>query len=654
MALIDQLSEFFDFFKEYQFLGIADISISPLDKEHGSVFDIIIKKWRLRHRPAVARQDAYHDRYTTSDNLLIDRPEGDFQDALLSFRVQSSKSKHKNVALFRSQQSDAPHLILCFYKPFEIHTFWKLSPSEDDLSNLPKLSYQGIGNKIRRLLLGKGNNTRKISDLEKRAWFINLKAANNLLSYESSPDFIKWVLSAFGHKKHEVTVGLKLYSMLEGVLAYQAKKAREEEVVERIMHEDTTTSKDLEKLPPAIRDLFLQVTKDKGGVKVIGILGGAVPASSPISNKETLSETDEQPQDKEEVEEEVLQTFPRQYFYAPYFIEIMNRYVVGQEEAKNTLAVVLCKHFRRLALMEKGVEVDKNNLLMVGPSGTGKTSLIKAITENLDISYIKVDANSLTQTGYVGRNVSDIFASLIKKVGGNLKKAEESVLVIDEIDKIRSFNDDALEVSNKSVQSELLSVIDGEDVYLGDSEAKSMIGSDKISTKKMLVICLGAFSGIEKIVERRMKARFGFQSFATGDVAISQENSQERVFRNIKAEDIKKYGFQAEFVGRMHTITHFRRLKQADYMKIIKDLDMSMVKQLKEDFKLIGITIDFEEEALLEITKHLQEDDLGARQIKHVFSKVMRPYYLQNQELLEEGQEILISKKDVVQLLQSP
>lgn len=638
MAVIEKLSDFFSFFEGYRFLGIANLSIHPLEKEGGSAFDLVIKKWKWVEPHT--KSDVYNDRYTAAKNLLVKNTETIEDDALLSFKVQSTSSDHKNVAIFESKNSEATHLVLCFYKPFEIHSFWSQPPTGDVLKDLPQVSYETIHKKIRQMLLGKSG--KKLSQ-EKSQQSVKSRVINRLLSYDVSLEFIIWLLSAFGYKKHEITTRLKFHSTIKDLLENQ--EDQEQNVSKKLLSEAKQEA--LENLPPGLKNLFIQVKE--GGIKMIGILENA-----PNKSQDSIQVKSNIPKKEEKKEGKALpqQAFPSQYFYAPHFIEIMNRHVVGQEEAKKTLAVVLCKHFRRLALMDKGIELEKNNLLMVGPSGTGKTSLIKTITENLDIPYIKVDANSLTQTGYVGRNVSDVFVSLIKKVGGNLKKAEESILVIDEIDKIRSFNDDTLEVSNKSVQSELLSVIDGEDVYISDAEAKSMIGAEKISTKKMLVICLGAFSGIETIIERRLKTRFGFQSFA---VSPKQQDSSilEDLFKNIKAEDIKKYGFQAEFVGRLHTITHFKKLRQLDYMKIIKDIDSSMIKQLREDFKLIGVILGFEEEALVEIAKYLQDDDLGARQIKHVFSKVMKPYYLEIQEPLKEKKEVLISKADVVKALQT-
>lgn len=323
-------------------------------------------------------------------------------------------------------------------------------------------------------------------------------------------------------------------------------------------------------------------------------------------------------------------------------IEKMDRYIVGQTEAKRALSIGVLSHLRRSYLrISEGEKMEKNNILIVGPSGCGKTSLIKTMSKIIDVPFLKVDATSLSQTGYVGKDPSDIMIDLLKKTNFDLKKAQHSIVVIDEVDKLRSYDKNSHEVSNKEVQNELLNIVEGEEIYFNTQKQSNMELPDKIDVSNILFICLGSFDGISRIIRKRLnKNKLGFS------LSDTENLDGDAVLEYAIPQDFIDFGMTPELVGRLSIISHVKSLDKTDLRQILTSIDNSPIDQLKREFELTGIDLEFEEQALDLISERLEKKKTGARQIQSELTNLMLPHYL---NLHESSKKISINKDYVAQ-----
>lgn len=321
----------------------------------------------------------------------------------------------------------------------------------------------------------------------------------------------------------------------------------------------------------------------------------------------------------------------------------LNDYIIKQENAKEVLATKICTHFNRIKYFQDKKDADKydgvgqikNNILMVGPTGVGKTYMIKLIAKKLGVPFSKGDATKFSETGYVGGDVEDLVRDLVQEADGDIEMAQNGIIYIDEIDKIASSqNMIGLDVSRTGVQRALLKPMEETDVDLkvphdpialmeaieqyrktGKKEKK------KINTKNILFIVSGAFYGLEDIVKKRLNAQgIGFAA------DVRPKNERMEFLKQVKAEDLIEYGFESEFVGRLPVITVFDVLDEEDLYQILKNSQSPIVHSKKKDFSAYGIDIRFEDKALRLIARDASSERTGARGLVSAVEKALMKF----------------------------
>ena len=302
----------------------------------------------------------------------------------------------------------------------------------------------------------------------------------------------------------------------------------------------------------------------------------------------------------------------------------LDLYIVGQDVAKKTLSVAVYNHYKRiLNNQSSGINIDKSNVLLIGPTGTGKTLLAKTLANILKIPFVIVDATVLTEAGYVGEDVENILVRLYHESGYDIEKTQKGIIYIDEIDKIARKNSNpsiTRDVSGEGVQQSLLKIIEGTTASIPPQGGRKHPEQPlvKIDTSEILFICGGTFDGIGEIIARREKGGgIGF------DRNINPNFSDKNNLSLVKVDDIIKYGFIPELTGRLPIITYLDYLDQQTLLKILVEPTNSLTKQYVELFKYDKIELIFEKDALNEISSLALERKTGARALRSVIDEVM-------------------------------
>lgn len=378
---------------------------------------------------------------------------------------------------------------------------------------------------------------------------------------------------------------------------------------------------------------------------MFGKLGGGVTMPFPAFDQdESKGEADDEGVAGMEIDEaDAVFDFD----YKPRDIKAhLDRFVIRQDEAKKALSIAVCDHYNHAKYMrgleqEHGkipdsIEYQKQNVIVVGPTGVGKTYLVKHIAEMIGVPFVKADATKFSETGYVGGDVDDLVRELVQKADGDVELAEYGIIYIDEIDKLASGGGNSMgrDVSGRGVQTTLLKLMEetevaarnpndmkGQMMAMMDFQNGKDAGKDTINTRHILFIVSGAFSGLEKVVKKRMRSgQIGFGA------DVTDHPLDEELFGQVNTQDFIDFGFEAEFIGRLPVRVVCERLEAKDFVNIMKNSEGSLLRQYEREFAAYGIQAKFEDSSIERIAQRAEDENTGARALMTVCESLLRDF----------------------------
>lgn len=310
---------------------------------------------------------------------------------------------------------------------------------------------------------------------------------------------------------------------------------------------------------------------------------------------------------------------------APHKIKAsLDEYVVGQEHAKKVMSVAVYNHYKRVASDTlDGIEIEKSNMLMIGPTGSGKTYLVKTLAKLLDVPLAIADATSLTEAGYIGDDIESVVTKLLAASDNDVEKAEHGIIFIDEIDKIaKKKNTHQRDVSGESVQQGMLKLLEGAEIEVpvGANSKNAMVPLATVNTRNILFICGGAFPDLTDIIKERLNkhSSMGFRA----DLK-DKYDKEENLLSRVAVEDIRKYGMIPEFLGRLPVLFTLDALSEDMMVRILNEPKNAIIKQYQKLLAMDEVKLEFEEDALLAIAKKAREKDVGARALRAIIEEFM-------------------------------